>query len=59
MHNVVATGFDVSTKDNVGKGPFGAVSDTDCYSLIRKSHGLIRRDKACALRMKNGLLRYK
>ena len=44
MHKVVATGFDVSTKDNVGKGPFGDVSDTDCYGLIRKSHGLIRKD---------------
>ena len=44
MHNVVATGFDVSSKDNVGKGPFGDVSDTDCYGLIRKSHGLIRND---------------
>ena len=37
MRNVVATGFDVSTNDNVGKGPFGDVSDTDCYDLIRKS----------------------
>ena len=44
MRNVVATGFDVSTKDNVGKGSFGDVSDTDCYGLIRVSHGLIRND---------------
>ena len=44
MHNVVATGFDVSTKDNVGKGPFGDVSDTDCYDLIGNSHGVIRND---------------
>ena len=43
MHNIVATGFDVSTKNNVGKGPFGDC-DTDCYGLIRKSHGLIRKD---------------
>ena len=42
MHNIVATCFDVSTKDNVGKGPFGDWSDEDCYGLIRKS--LIRNN---------------
>ena len=35
MHSGVATGFDVSTKDKVGKEPFGDRSDTDCYGLIR------------------------
>ena len=33
---IIGTGFDITTKDNVGKGPFGDVSDTDCYGLIRK-----------------------
>ena len=41
MHKVVATCFGISTKDNVGKGPFGDCSDKDCYGLIRKSHSLI------------------
>ena len=66
MHNVIATGFDVSsedvsTKDDVGKGPFGDVSDTDCYGLIRKSHGLIRKDtcQGVCTADKNGLQRYK
>ena len=35
MHSGMATGFDVSTKDKVGKEPFGDMSDTDCYGLIR------------------------
>ena len=34
MHSGVATGFDVSTKDKVGKETFGDMSDTDCYGLI-------------------------
>ena len=49
MLNVVATGFDVSAKDNIGKGPFGDVSDTDCYDFIRKSHDLIRNDTCQAV----------
>ena len=28
MHSCVATGFDVSTKDKVGKEPFGGMSNT-------------------------------
>ena len=35
MHNGVATGFDVSTKDKVGNEPFCDRSGTDCYGLIR------------------------
>ena len=35
MHSGVATDFDVSTKDKVGKEPFGDISDSDCYGLIR------------------------
>ena len=30
MHSGAATGFDVSTKDKVGKEPFVDMSDTDC-----------------------------
>ena len=36
MHGGVATGFDVSTKDKVGKEPFVDMSDTECYGLIQK-----------------------
>ena len=36
MYSGVTTGFDLSTKDKVGKEPFGDMSDTDCYVLIRK-----------------------
>ena len=36
MHSGVTTGFDVSTKDKVGKEPFVDMSDTDCYCLLRK-----------------------
>ncbi|CAC5360229.1 unnamed protein product [Mytilus coruscus] len=32
----VTTGFDVSTKCNVGKGSFGDVSDTDSYVPVRQ-----------------------
>ena len=32
----MATNFDVSNKDKVGKEPFSDMSTTDCYSLIRK-----------------------
>ena len=35
MHSGVATAFDVSAKDKVRKEPFGDMSDTDCYGLIR------------------------
>ena len=35
MHNGVATGFDVSTKDKIEKEPFGDKIDTVCYSLER------------------------
>ena len=35
MHSGAATGFDVFTKDMVGKEPFGDMSDTDCYGLLR------------------------
>ena len=37
MHSGVATGFDVSTKDKVGKEPFGDTSDTDSHRLIRNA----------------------
>ena len=37
MHNRVATRFDVFIKDMVVKEPFGDMSDTDCYGLIRNS----------------------
>lgn len=35
MHNGVTTGFDVSTKGNVGKGSFGDMSDMDSYGTTR------------------------
>ena len=66
MHSGVATGFDVSTKDNIGKEPFGDMSD--CYGLIRNvsvyyGNNTIyygtTRVKASSLRMNNGLLQYK
>ena len=34
MHNVVATGFDVSTKNKIGKEPFDDMSDMVCNGLI-------------------------
>ena len=37
MHNGVATGFDVSTKDKIEKKPFGDMIDTVCYGLVRKA----------------------
>ena len=45
MHSGVATGFDVSTKDKVGKEPFGDMSDTDCYGLRSNTErlGLIQK----------------
>ena len=62
------TGLDVSTKAKVGKEPFGDMNGTDCYGLLRNVkisygnetiwYGAINV-KACALRMINGLLRYK
>ena len=45
MPNGVATDFDVSTKDQKEKEPFGDMVDTVCYGLVRFSterHGLIR-----------------
>ena len=35
MHNGVATGFDVSTKDKIEKEPFGDMIDTVRYGLVR------------------------
>ena len=35
MHNGVATGFVVSTKNKVGKEPFGDIIDWNCYGLTR------------------------
>ena len=35
MHSGVATGFNVSTKEKVGKEPLGDMSDTVSYCLIR------------------------
>ena len=37
MHNGVATGFDVSTKDKIEKEPFGDMIDTVCYGLVRNA----------------------
>ena len=34
MHNGVATGFDVSSKDKIEKEPFGDMIDTVCYGLV-------------------------
>ena len=34
MHNGVATGFNVSTKDTIEKEPFGDMIDTVCYGLV-------------------------
>ena len=68
MPNGVATGFDVSTKDKIEKEPFGDRIDTVCYGLVRNATFKYENDtvkygttrvKACALRMKNGLLRCK
>ena len=44
MHSGVATGFDESTKDKVGKEPFGDMSDTDCYGLTRSVSVKYRND---------------
>ena len=66
MHNGVATGFDVSTKDKIEKEPFGSMNDTVCYALVPNATFKYENDtvkygttrvKACALRVKNGLLR--
>ena len=35
MHNGVATGFDVSTKDKIEKEPFGDIINTVWYGLVR------------------------
>ena len=37
MHNGVATGFDVSSKDKIEKEPFGDMIDTVCYGLVRNA----------------------
>ena len=37
MHNCVATGFDVSSKDMIEKEPFGDMIDTVCYGLVRNA----------------------
>ena len=43
MHNGVATGFDVSTKDKIENEPFllqhyfGDMIDTICYGLVRNA----------------------
>ena len=34
IHNGVATGFGVSTKDKIATGPFGDMIDTVCYGLV-------------------------
>ena len=34
MHNSVATGFDVSTKDKIEKEHFGGMIDAVCYGLV-------------------------
>ena len=35
MHNGVATGFDVSTKDKIENELFGGMIDTVCYGPVR------------------------
>ena len=37
MHNSVATGFDVSTKDKIENEPFGDMIDRVCYGLVRNA----------------------
>ena len=37
MHNGLATGFDVSTKDKMEKGPFSDMIDTVCYGQVRNA----------------------
>ena len=37
MHNGVATGFDLSTKDKIEKKRFGDRIDTVCYGLVRNA----------------------
>ena len=37
MHNGVATGFDVSTKDKIEKELFGDMIDTVYYGLVRNA----------------------
>ena len=45
MHNGVATSFDISTKDKVGKEHFGDISDTICCGLIRNTTVKYGNDK--------------
>jgi len=49
MHNGVTTSFDVSTKDSVGKGQVGDMSDTDCYCTTRFNTEMARfkRNDTC------------
>ena len=37
MHNGVATGFGVYTKDKIEKEPFGDMIDRVCYGLIQNA----------------------
>ena len=37
MHNGVATGFDVPSKDKIEKEPFGNMIDTVCNGLVRNA----------------------
>ena len=37
MHNGVATGFGISTKDKIETEPFGDMIDTVCYGLFRNA----------------------
>ena len=37
MHNGVATGFDVSTKDKIEREPFDDMIDMVCYGLVRNA----------------------
>ena len=41
MHNGVATSFDISIKDKVGKELFCDMIDRDCYSLVQNIYSLI------------------
>ena len=42
MHNGVATGFDVSTKDKIEKEPFGDMIDTVWYGTPRFNRRMTR-----------------
>ena len=42
MHNGVATGFDVSTKDKIGKESSGDMIDTVCNGTPRVNTGMTR-----------------